>query len=130
MRAKRLFQVAAAWNIVAGIAAMVQPALFYRLAYAYDGPIDAIWLQMHIGFWLLIVLLGVGYVLVGRDPEHNRGIVVLGAMGKTVFALFWMAQFVAWRATPLLALGAAGDLVFAGLFVGWLRRTSAQDVAT
>jgi hypothetical protein len=122
MRGTRLFEVAAAWNIVAGLGAMSEPALFYRLAYAYEGPIDAVWLQMHYGFWFLIVLFGVGYGMVGRDPEHNRGILVLGVLGKTAFALFWIAQFLVWRATAVLALGAVGDLVFTGLFVRWLRR--------
>jgi hypothetical protein len=122
MRRTRLFEVAAAWNVVAGAGAVAQPALYYRLAYAYDGPIDAVWLQMHVGFWFLIVLFGVGYARVGRDPKHNRGVLVLGVLGKTAFALFWIAQFVAWRATTLLALGAVGDLVFAGLFARWLLR--------
>jgi hypothetical protein len=126
MRGTRLFEVAAAWNIIAGVGGMAQPALFYRLAYRYDGPMDAVWLQMHFGLWSFILLFGVGYWLVGRDPEHNRGILVLGVLGKTAFGLFWIAQFVAWRATALLALGATGDLVFAALFLRWLRRTRAS----
>jgi hypothetical protein len=128
MRRTRLFEAAAAWNLIAGVGAMAQPALFYRLAYAYDGPIDAVWLQMHFGFWFLIVLFGIGYGMVGRDPEHNRGILVLGVVGKTGFALFWIAQFLAWRASALLALGAVGDLAFAVLFVQWLRREASRGM--
>ena len=122
MRGPRLFQIAAAWNIVAGAAAMAQPALFYRLAYAYDRPIDPVWLQMHIGFWFLIVLFGIGYGLVGHDPEHNRGILVLGVIGKLGFVVFWLVQIAAWRGTAWLVPGAVGDLVFAGLFLRWLRQ--------
>jgi hypothetical protein len=130
MRGTRLFEIAAAWNIVAALGAMAQPALFYRLAFSYEGPIDPVWLQMHLGFWFLIALFGIGYGAVGRDPEHNRGILVLGVIGKTGFGLYWIAQFVAWRASSLLALGATGDLVFAALFVRWLRRNALPSPAT
>jgi hypothetical protein len=101
---------------------MAQPGLFYRLAYAYDGPIDPVWLQMHVGFWFLIVVFGIGYGMVGHDPEHNRGILVLGVIGKLGFVMFWLAQILAWRGTLWLVPGAIGDLVFAGLFLRWLRR--------
>jgi hypothetical protein len=122
MTDKRFFEIAAGWNLVAATGVMIQPGLFYKLAYGYEGPIDGVWLQLHIGFWFLIGLFGVGYGLVGRDPVHHRGTLVLGVIGKTGFALFWIAQVALWRGTLLLLPGALGDLVFAGLFVRWLRR--------
>jgi hypothetical protein len=122
MTDKRFFQIAAGWNFAASLGALAQPALFYRLAYAYDGPIDGVWLQIHVALWFLIALFGLGYGLAGYDPVHYRGAVVLGVIGKVAFGLFWIGAFIAGRVTVLLLAGAVGDLVFAALFVRWLRK--------
>jgi hypothetical protein len=122
MADKRLLQVAAVLNVLVGLGAMVQPARFYHLAYSYDGPIDGAWLQLHVGFWFLIALFGAGYWLAARDPVHNRGILVLGVIGKVSFALYWIAQVAVWRANAFLLPAALGDLALAALFVRHLRR--------
>jgi hypothetical protein len=119
---RRFFRIAAAWNLLAAGGAMLQPALVYRMDYGYDGPIEGIWLQLHYGFWLCVAVFGVGYALVAADPTKNRGIVVMGVVGKTAIALYWTAQFLLWRGTIVLLAGALGDLAFAGLFLRWLRR--------
>jgi hypothetical protein len=129
MSDKRFFAIAAAWNGIAGVAALARPALFYEIFYGYDGPLDGVWLAMHACFWFLILLFGAGYAMVGRDPVHYRGVAVLGAVGKIAFGLAWIGQVVAWRAKPALLPGAVGDLVFAALFLRWLRRTRALSRA-
>jgi hypothetical protein len=121
MKRERLFSLAAAFNILGAIGGMTQPALFYRLMYGYDGPIDGVWTVMHVGFWFLIGVFGVGYALVGQDPVHNRGILVLGVIGKLGFVLSWLVEIAVWRGTAWLIPGAAGDLLFALLFLRWLR---------
>jgi hypothetical protein len=117
-----LFRVAAAWNIVAALAALALPGVYYRWAYGYEGRVDELLLTAHVGLWVIILLMGVGYALVSVDPAHNRALIWIGAIGKLLFAAIWTAQIVIWRGKLALLSGIIGDSAFALLFLRHLRR--------
>jgi hypothetical protein len=77
-------------------------------------------------FYLCAVLIGIfgyGYVRIAIDPVGFRPLIQIGAVGKVaaVATLFVGALLVphVWRFFGLIS----GDLVFAGLFLDYLRRT-------
>ncbi|MGE8064409.1 hypothetical protein [Pseudomonas sp. NPDC089569] len=71
---------------------------------------------------MLIATFGVAYLCVARSPARFRPYVGLGVLGKclVVIAIYshWLAGHISW---PLPAL-ALGDVLFAWLFVDFLRR--------
>ena len=76
-------------------------------------------LTARMAAWLIMVF-GVGYLLVARDPPANRSVVWLGAMGKAPIAFFvWLdgGNAVLGTSSFLLSLG---DLVFVALFLAYL----------
>src|SRR5215831_9209117 len=67
-----------------------------------------------------ILLFGGSYAWLARQPNIDRPLVALGAIGKagffTIVLIFWL-----FAGLSLRAVGAAtGDLVFAAIFTGWL----------
>lgn len=71
----------------------------------------------------LVGVFGYAYARVAMDPLRYRVYAELGAIGKlTVLpaaGVPWALGYIGWE-LPLLA---SGDLVFALLFIDWLRRT-------
>jgi hypothetical protein len=75
---------------------------------------------------LLIGAFGYGYVRIALDPLRFRPLIGIGAVGKLAavgLVLFSaLANPQLWRLFSLIS----GDLVFAGLFLDYLRRTPAS----
>jgi hypothetical protein len=69
-----------------------------------------------------VLTFGLGYYLVYRDMYGNRGIVILGAVGKSAFAAVFLYSFVAHpgQAPLLFLIPVIGDLVFVVLFLMFL----------
>lgn len=76
----------------------------------------------------LVAVFGYAYARVALDPLRYRAYAELGAIGKlTVLpaaGVPWALGYIGWE-LPLLA---SGDLVFALLFIDWLRRTRPSKV--
>jgi hypothetical protein len=74
----------------------------------------------------LIASYGGAYVCVALDPYKYRAYIPLGVAGKlmvvAMVCLLWMAGTASWR----LAALASSDLIFAALFVDYLRRPYAR----
>jgi hypothetical protein len=120
---QRMFYAAAIYNWLAAaatIAKSLAPA-----AIPLDTPFDPFCAQV---FGLLVAIYGYGYFLVARDPARNEGIVWMGIVGKlATFALF-LAYAIAGRFPLPLMLPAAGDVVFAFLFLQFLFGARARYV--
>ena len=89
------------------------------LPLAGNGLFDQIALMAIFGF-------GIGYALVAYDPPRNRGIVVLGALLKVAVVAIIYAHWLFGDANVRMALLVTGDLIYAALFLKYLR-TSRSD---
>lgn len=118
------FGAAALWNISAAIGALADPgfhaALFFTEAPVGSHPIETINTQ---AFWVTVFFFGVGYLMAGRNPQANRGVIWLGALGKTYVFFLWTWAFVQGHVTGFALTGAIGDLLFAGFFFHYLWAT-------
>ena len=119
-----LFYVAAVYNLLAASSALflteLHFSLFFTEAAASSGPIVAINTQ---AFWVCVVLFGVGYFFVARDPVHNRSILYLGVPGKAYVFFFFTLHYFQGHVTVIALLGGIGDLVLALLFLRYLLKT-------
>ena len=124
--ATRIFAAAGIFNIVVGTSAFLAPALTARLM-GFDPPQNPLFL--HLAMWLVAVL-GVGYCLAARNPERNRDLMVIGAVGKLLILPLMLA---AWRRGDVGFAGVAagsGDFVFALLFFDVIRRMGPRRLRT
>ena len=67
-----------------------------------------------------VFLFGIGYWMVARAPEQNRGIVQLGLAGKILVVSIALAYFFVGTANLRLLGLISGDLVFSVLFAWYL----------
>jgi hypothetical protein len=72
---------------------------------------------------VFVILFGVAYAWLARQPIIDRPLVAISALGKTavftVILAFWIRGDLGGRN----ALAASGDLVFAAIFAWWLAAT-------
>ena len=117
--ARILFTAAAAFNFIAGTAFLVAMPQLAKLIGMYPLPSDPLF--AHFGA-VLAISFGWGYWLIARDPVVNRPIIQVGIVGKSLVVLSvffdWMSGNTNWP----FALLVSGDVVFALLFLDYLRR--------
>ncbi len=118
-----LFGVAAAFNVAVGIGLLfLRPWLAPLLGLDPIAGTNLVLIDLAGG---LILLFGYAYARVAMDPTRYRPYIPLGIGGKLVAVVSaaapWLAGEISWR-LPLLA---GGDLVFAALFLAYLRRAPA-----
>lgn len=116
---RRMFTLAALYNLALGFVFLV---FFSRLMALFHMPVPppemAIFHQMAI---LLAMVFGVGYQMVSRNPHRQKGIVVLGIIGKSVVFLLFLYHFAFSGLHAVIFLIGVGDLVFVVLFCKFLR---------
>ncbi len=115
---RRMFTLAAIYNLGLGFVFLV---FFSQLMVLFHMPVPppemAVFHQMAI---LLAMVFGVGYRMVSRDLHGQKGIVVLGAIGKVVVFLLFLYHFIFSGLHVAIFLIGVGDLIFAVLFCKFL----------
>jgi len=118
--ARALLYVAAAFNVVAAVLVVALARTAPRvlgIEPLYAGQL--LYLDLSV---LLIAGFGAGYALAGRDLARFWPFVALGAACKCGVAVLASAYFLTGQAGLLVMLMAAGDALFAVLFVRLLRQ--------
>lgn len=116
MNARRLFTVAALFNLAVGLPMLLAYPFAARLL-GLAGPPTA-WFHLTAA---IVLVFGYAYWQVARDPVANRPYAVLGVLGKAAFVAVIYAHWLAGDLSPRVAVLVTADLVFALLFVAWLR---------
>ncbi len=123
---KKLFFVAALWNLALGFVFLVS---FSRLMPLFGMPTPprelAAFHQMGI---LLAMVYGIGYYMVSRELYAHRGIVLLGIIGKVVVFLLFLYHLAFSGLHLLIFLIGVGDLIFALLFIRFLAFARSEAV--
>lgn len=111
-----MFLIAGIWAIAVSL-----PYIFiYKKTFPLVGmkvPAEPVWF---IFSSLCVAVFGIGYILVSRDIAKNRGIVVMGVIGKIMVFIVFFYYTVNGALASLLMINAATDLIFAGLFIEFL----------
>jgi len=117
---KILFSAAAIFNWTACLL-LLEPlglAAAFNLSHAVVGdPFGQIAL-------MAIFIFGVGYWMVPGNPTEYRGVVILGALGKIGVAAIAFSHYFVGDVNFNLAGLTIGDVIFAALFIRYLKATS------
>lgn len=118
---RRFFLFAGGWNCVLTLGALL------ILSFASDpfplvGIRDPGILLPYYALLPQVTLFGVGYALVGLEPERNHAIIVLGAVGKTIFFLAVVFYYIRGELNLVLPCLLIGDMLQVCLFVEFLLR--------
>lgn len=123
MERSNLFLVAAIWNVVIAGTGLVAPefAASLTLVKPYASTFAMLWM-----FYGLVLAFGIGYYLAWRNPVAHRSIILLGIIGKTIVFFQLLALYLMQEGTLLFTLAGTGDLIFAALFLSFLKKNPAN----
>jgi hypothetical protein len=110
-----LFLTAAIFNWAVGLSILAGYALAARML-ELSGP-PTVWVHLVAA---IVILFGVAYWLVAKQPERYRPFVGLGAAGKLAFAVVIYYHWFVGDAPVRLAMLVTVDVVFAVLFLRFL----------
>jgi hypothetical protein len=120
----KFFLISALYNIIAAFNGMVffevMNKLFFGLKTKNQYGVTTFILRT---FYTHVLVFGIGYYIVSRDPGRNRGIVWMGMLAKIAFFFAAIPYFLKKKITAITFLLAFGDLVFGILFGLFLRNT-------
>jgi hypothetical protein len=124
---KRLFFIAALWNLVLGFMFLV---FFSQLMNLFGMPTPPRELtafhQMGI---LLAMVYGIGYYMVSRELYSHNGIVIMGIIGKVMVFFLFLYHMIFSGLHFLVFLVGIGDLIFALLFIKFLAFSRSETAA-
>lgn len=71
---------------------------------------------------LFVVLFAASYAWLAAQPQLDRSLLALGAIGKCLAFVLFAALWLAGEVSLLFFLVSFGELAFALIFASWLRR--------
>jgi hypothetical protein len=120
----KLFFVGALWNMSIASSALLLPKLSNKLTFGFKSVIKYGPTTFALKLtWALVFIYGIGYYLVSKEPEKNRGIVWMGIIGKLAFFFTALAYYQKKIITLLTTLLCFGDFIFSILFALFLVKT-------
>lgn len=122
---RAVFLSGAIFNWLVGLALHYDAALLFRLFHVPPVPADPLFVRL---FAWLVIVFGVGYYWVSRDPRANAPIIKLGILGKASVVLVCLASVAAHTVSWQLLILASADLLYAVLF--WRALRAAPPDAT
>ena len=124
---KFFFLLAGLFNLLAGGSFMAFPGQMLKLTIGQDTT-DPAALYVFFLFGFTVALFGIGYALVGLNAAANRGIVVIGGIGKILLFPIALYGYQHGVATLLLVTLTFGDVIWACFFVYYLIKTRPLSV--
>jgi amino acid transporter len=115
---RTLFVSAAAFNWLVGLALLFDARLLFGLFRVTPLPTEPLFVQL---FAWLVIVFGVSYFWVSRDPQSNAPLIKLGMLGKASVVLVCLAAVVSGDVSWQMMILASADLVYALIFWRALR---------
>ncbi|HEU4724078.1 MAG TPA: hypothetical protein VFU59_02145 [Candidatus Eisenbacteria bacterium] len=114
---RRLLLVAATWNIVGGITALLDPgkhfAQLFTTALDLTEPLQLFFFRC---VWINVIAWGLAYLLAAFWAASRKAILVAGALGKAAYAAACFALFAGGIGTNGLFAAGVVDSLFAIFF--------------
>jgi hypothetical protein len=110
---RKLFFTGAIFNWLVGLALLFDAPLLFRLFHVSPAPTEPLFVQL---FAWLVIIFGVGYFWISRDPPGHVPIIELGILGKISVFLVCLAGAVSGMVSWQIMMLASVDLAYAGLF--------------
>jgi FtsH-binding integral membrane protein len=108
---KTCFKITAIGNIISAIVAMFSMSGHLEMFYGVTEN-STILRFYHFNLWFFVLMLGVGYWIMGQDPIRNRVMALIGAFGKLFIMGSWIHLLSMNQAKPLILLAIAYDGFF------------------
>lgn len=116
-----LFLIAAMWNFAGALPGLFDSAGMFAAEFGRELT-DPVMVAVYRGAWGTALLYGFGFAMVAWNPVRHTGIVLMGGLGKALFALNLANMFFNGWTSDFAIVVIAGDIVFCALFVAYFVR--------
>jgi hypothetical protein len=123
-----LFVIAAVWNFAGSIPGIANASGMFAQEFGRDLS-DPIMVAVYRGAWATSFLYALGFLLVARNPERHVGIVLMGGLGKALFAMNLAWMYLSGWTSDFAVVVIAGDAVFVASFLIYLFRLRRAGIA-
>lgn len=108
---KTCFKITAIGNIIAALLAMISMSNHLEMFYT-ETDTSTMLRFYHYNLWAFVLVLGIGYWFLGKEPIRNRAMALIGAIGKFFIAGSWIHLLSINHAKPLILVAIAYDAFF------------------
>ncbi|MBT8047473.1 MAG: hypothetical protein HKN57_03355 [Xanthomonadales bacterium] len=122
---RTMFLTAAIFNWLVGLALAFKAEFLFALFRVTPAPTEPLFLQL---FSWLVIVFGIGYFWVYRDPAANAPIIKLGIIGKLSVVVVSLACVLAGSVSWQMMILASADLLYVVLFWRALAPINAQSL--
>ncbi len=116
-----LFLVAAAWNFAGALPGFFDTAGMIAREFGRE-LVDSVMVAVYRGAWGTALLYGFGFLLVAYNPTQHSGVVLMGGVGKALFALNLLYMFLQGWTSDFAVVVILGDVLFVAAFVAYFLR--------
>lgn len=118
---RALFVIAALWNFAGALPGLFDSAGMFAREFGRDLS-DPVMVAIYRGAWGTALLYGFGFLLVAWNPARHTGVVLMGGLGKALFALNLAHMYLNGWTSDFAIVVIVGDVIFFVLFVAYFAR--------
>ena len=116
-----LFLVSALWNFAGALPGLFDSNRMFLEEFGRELT-DPVLLSVYRGAWGTAFLYGFGFLAAAWNPARHTGIVLMGGLGKALFALNLLNMYLQGWTSPFAVVVILGDVVFVSAFVWYFVR--------
>lgn len=111
-----LFVISAVWNFAGAIPGLLDSNRMFLQEFGRELT-DPVLMAVYRGAWGTAFLYGFGFLAAARDPARHSGIVLMGGLGKALFALNLLYMYLQGWTSPFAVVVILGDVIFVAAFI-------------
>lgn len=123
---RALFLISALWNLAGAFPGLLDSAGMFEREFGQELT-DPVLVAIYRGAWATAFLYGLGFFMVAYDPIRHTGVVMMGGLGKALFATNLLIMYLNDWTTDFAIVVIVGDAVFVFLFVIYFLRLKHYD---
>lgn len=118
---RALFIISALWNFAGAFPGILDSAGMFEREFGHTLA-DPVMVAVYRGAWATAFLYGLGFLMVAYNPVRHTGVVMMGGLGKALFALNLLVMYLNGWTSDFAIVVIGGDAVFVTLFVIYFLR--------
>lgn len=111
-----LFLVSAIWNFAGSVPGLMDAAGMFEREFGRELS-DPVMVAVYRGAWGTAFLYGFGFLMAAINPVRHSGIVLMGGLGKALFALNLLIMHMNGWTSEFAIVVIGGDIIFVALFI-------------
>lgn len=116
-----LFIISALWNFAGAIPGLMNSETMFFQEFGRELS-DPVLLAVYRGAWGTAFLYGFGFLAAAWNPQRHTGIVLMGGLGKALFALNLLNMYLKGWTSDFAIVVILGDVLFVAAFIYYIVR--------